>query len=82
MTIVLVDAGRWQELTTIMPDLLLAQVAAADRVLVNKVDEIGKDDLPVVSNSVKGANNKAPVFFIKAQDGIDDSLLRELCSNV
>jgi G3E family GTPase len=82
MTIVLVDAGRWQELTTVMPDLLLGQVGAADRVLVNKIDEAEPGDLPAILQSVKDANSAAPVFMVKALDGIDDSLLGELCSDV
>lgn len=79
LTVVLVDAGRWQELTAIMPDLLYAQVASADRVLVNKIDEVGEEDLAVVLDSVKEANGDAAIFTIKALDGLDAQLLRELC---
>jgi len=79
LTVVLVDAGRWQELTAIMPDLLYAQVASADRVLVNKIDEVGEEDLAVVLGSVREANSRAAIFTIKALDGLDVQLLRELC---
>ncbi len=82
ITIVLVDAGRWQELTSVMPDLLFGQVGAADRVLVNKIDEIEKDDLPIILKSVRDTNSTAPVFLVNALEGLDDTLLRELCSDV
>jgi len=82
ITIVLVDAGRWLELSSVMPDLLFGQVGAADRVLINKIDEAEKDNLPVILKSLKETNNAAPVFFVNAFAGLDDNLLRELCSNV
>jgi len=37
-TIVVVDAERWDELSTIMSDLIEGQIAKANIILLNKID--------------------------------------------
>ncbi len=41
--VVLVDAGRWEVLAAVAPDLVLAQVGAADLLVVNKTDTFSGD---------------------------------------
>ena len=80
-TIVLVDAERWWELSEIMPDFVFAQVAAADLVLVNKIDQISGEDLKRIVSKVKENNPNARCESISALNGVDDKLLRGLCQS-
>jgi len=77
-TIVLTDAERWQELAEIMPDFVFSQVAAADLVLVNKIDQAPAVDLTGIISKIKEVNPQARVESISALNGIDENLLREL----
>ena len=80
-TIVLVDAERWWELSEIMPDFVSSQVAAADLVLVNKIDAVSEEDLKRIVPKVKEINPNACCELISAINGVDEKLLRGLCQN-
>lgn len=77
-TIVLVDAERWRELSEIMPDFIFSQVAAADMVLVNKIDLIDKKELTKILSQVEEINPQARVESISARNGVNKNILKGL----
>jgi G3E family GTPase len=77
-TIVLADAERWQELAEIMPDFVFSQVAAADLVLVNKIDQAPAVDLTSIISKIKEVNPQARVESVSALNGIDEKLFKGL----
>jgi G3E family GTPase len=77
-TLIIVDAGRWFELMEIMPGLITSQVAEADLVLVNKVDEADGDALRQLIAEVRKINPGAAVKTGSALKGLDLSMLKEL----
>lgn len=80
-TVVLVDAGRWQELVELIPDLLFAQIAAADLLMVNKVDELEGSPEGMVAR-LRRLNGRARIVTGCARTGLDHVLFEELGSYV
>ncbi|ATW25220.1 GTP-binding protein [Candidatus Formimonas warabiya] len=77
-TIILADASRWQELSEITPELIAAQIGAADMVVINKIDEVDQREAGLVLTGVKQINGKALVLKMCALKKIEEPLLREV----
>jgi G3E family GTPase len=80
-TIVLADAERWEELVEIMPDFMFSQVAAADLVLVNKIDKVSADKLKDIKAKIKDSGSHSRIMSLSAAKGVPEALLREVCSD-
>ena len=65
----LVDAARWPMLLEIVAPLVTAQLASADVVAVNKIDEVDEEALAAVMSSVRSLAGEAPVLPISAGTG-------------
>ncbi len=80
-TIVLADAERWEELVEIMPDFMFSQTAAADLVLVNKIDKVSADKLKGIEAKIKDSGSHSRIMSMSAAKGVPEALLREVCSD-
>lgn len=76
-TLVLVDSGRWYQLYDIISGLLESQVASAEWVMLNKIDETGPQQLANIERQVKKINPKAKVFKAIANEGLDSAFTKE-----
>ncbi len=73
----IVDAPRWPMLLEVVEPLVTAQLLSADVVAVNKVDEVGGEDLAAVLESVRALAGDALVLPVSAASGAGlQSLLR------
>ena len=77
-TIVTVDAERWEELYDVLKPLMVAQVEAADVVLVNKADLIIERTSEQVANDINKLNTKAGIFLTSASNGVCAKTLQEM----
>ncbi|MDN5292784.1 MAG: hypothetical protein PWQ91_1497 [Eubacteriales bacterium] len=79
--IVLVDASRWEGLSELTPDLIFAQIEAANVLIVSKIDELEKDPKFVVDELVK-VNERAKIITGNIRNGLDKAILEELSEYV
>lgn len=79
---VLVDAGRWAELYEIMPELITSQTAAANLLVVNKIDEVGHSTLDDLCAQLREINAKADIILTSALQGIPEKDLRRVLARV
>ncbi|MGB9660751.1 MAG: CobW family GTP-binding protein [Moorellaceae bacterium] len=77
IVVTLVDASRWQELFEIMPELISAQIASAELVLINKVDEL-EGNLAELETKIREVNTRARIAAVILREGVDPALLKEL----
>lgn len=77
-TLAVVDAQRWPELVEVLHPLVSKQVAGADVVLINKIDEVGEDAMRAVRDTVLTFNATAPVLEVSATRGIEQRVWREV----
>lgn len=80
-TVILADAGRWRELLEVLPGLINSQVAEADHVVLNKIDEAGQEDLKSAVAGIKEINPSAAVYAVSALNILDDAFLGGLCGS-
>lgn len=71
-TITVVDAERWPELTEMVPVLVAKQVAAADVLLVNKIDACSPDELRAVTDAMSELNADAAMYLVSASGPIPE----------
>ncbi|AWW27742.1 GTP-binding protein [Acetobacterium carbinolicum] len=64
------DAKRWKRLLRPMEMLLEGQLAAADIILINKIDQVDQQTLLDVEDSIKAFNGLAKFFKISAAQTI------------
>lgn len=77
-TIVVADAERWDELSTVMPGLIEGQIAKADVILLNKIDCLGElAQVSEVKENVRRINPSALCYAISAQHEVDPQIWRE-----
>ena len=69
--IVVADAERWDELTTVMPGLIEGQIAKADIILLNKIDCLEPVEVSAVEASVRRMNSSALFYAISAHDEVN-----------
>lgn len=80
-TIVVVDAERWEELSTVMPGLIEGQIAKANVILLNKIDCLEPLQLGDIEESVRRLNPSAIFYPISAHLEIDPHIWQEAVSN-
>lgn len=76
-TVVVVDAGRWQEFADALP-LPGLQVADADLILINKTDLVSPKELASVEASVRSFNPCARIIKVSARMGVDPAVWQEV----
>lgn len=76
-TIVVADAERWDELSTVMPGLIEGQIAKADVILLNKIDCLEPEQVSEVEESVRRINSSALFYAISAHHEVDSQIWRE-----
>ncbi|MDR1079641.1 MAG: GTP-binding protein [Deltaproteobacteria bacterium] len=81
MSVVVVDAERWEELYDSIPILISAQVERADLILINKIDSVEDDELKVIENDVKDINAESPLIKIAASRDRLDNVWQEVIVN-
>jgi G3E family GTPase len=70
----LADAARWKRLRSYMPDLIDAQLADADCILLNKVDLVDVKTSDDIVTDLRSFNSKARIHKVTANKEIDDSV--------
>lgn len=66
-TITILDASRYEMLMEMMEPLLTSQIQAADRVAVNKIDQVNQEMVDRIIQSVGHLNPQAKVNAISAE---------------
>ena len=74
MILSLADAARWKKIRNYMPDLVDAQLADADCILLNKVDLIDEKTAEDITADLRSFNQKAEIHKVTANKSIDDSI--------
>lgn len=77
-TIVVVDAGRWEELYEVTENLVVSQVRAGDFLLLNKVDLIDAGKCQALIEEMKRFNDRAGIHLTMAAGDISVSTLQEM----
>jgi len=77
-TIVVADAERWDDLSTIMPGLIEEQIAKANIILLNKIDCLESEQISDVEESIRRINSNALFYAISAQDEVDSQIWRKV----
>jgi len=62
VSLVLVDAERWDELMENLPMLIGAQVENADLILINKIESLAITELARIEAEVREFNDRSPCF--------------------
>lgn len=77
-TIVVVDAGRWEELYEVIENLVVSQVQAGDAVLVNKVDLVDENTSKALVEEMRRFNDRAAIYLTNASGDIPGTMLQEM----
>lgn len=80
-TIVVADAERWDDLSTIMPGLIEDQIAKANIILLNKIDCLEAEQVSNVEESIRIINSSALFYAISAHDELDPQNWRKAVAN-
>jgi G3E family GTPase len=70
----LADAARWKKIRSYMPDLVDAQLADADCILLNKVDLVDENTADNITADLRSFNKKAEIHKVTANRAIDESV--------
>lgn len=70
-TLSVVDGYRYKLLIQMMKPLIEAQLSASDIVAINKIDEIGEDDMEFIKNDIYRINQEAKVLCISAENQVN-----------
>lgn len=80
-TIVVVDAGRWEELSAVVGSLIASQVESGDAVVINKVDLAdGSAALAAIIEEVRRLNEGAEIYLTSAAGNVPGGMLQEMIS--
>lgn len=82
ITVVIVDARRWKELSAVLPALVEKQVSSADVVLINKIDLVGDAELESVEASVRKLNSRALLHRVSARVGVSLHIWDEVMGEI
>lgn len=77
-TIVVADAERWDDLSTIMPGLIEGQIVNANIILLNKIDCLEPEQVSDVEESIRKINSSALFYAISAHDKVDQQIWRKM----
>ncbi|SDH97168.1 CobW-like GTP-binding protein [Desulfosporosinus hippei] len=80
-TIVVADAERWDDLSTIMPGLIEEQIAQANVILLNKIDCLEPEQVSQVAEDIKRINSSGHFYSISAQAEVDPQIWRKVVTN-
>lgn len=69
--VTLVDVSRWQRIRIALRNLLVAQLEAADVIVMSKTDLATSEQLAEIQGEVKEINATAPIVFMSATSPID-----------
>ncbi|MDR1164938.1 MAG: GTP-binding protein [Deltaproteobacteria bacterium] len=81
LSVVVVDAERWEELYDSIPFLLAAQVEKADVIFINKIDSVDDEELRHIETDVKEINETSPLLKIVASRDKLDNVWEEVIVN-
>lgn len=73
----MVDAGRWEMLSEVVPGLILGQISESDVVLVNKIDECEDELVENIRALVAAENPAARIYAVSAAQGLPSAILEE-----
>lgn len=77
-TVTVVDAERFDELTTVVPVLIETQISEGDTILINKIDLSTEVELEHIENYVKDLSPKASIYRVSANTKVDDCIWKEV----
>jgi G3E family GTPase len=77
-TVTVVDAERFDELTTVAPILIETQISEGDTILINKIDLATEMELEHIENHVKHLSPKAGTYRVSANTKVDDCMWKEV----
>lgn len=77
-TVTVVDAERFDELTTVAPVLIETQISEGDTILINKIDLSTEVELEHIENHVKHLSPKASIYRVSANTKVDDYIWKEV----
>jgi G3E family GTPase len=77
-TVVVVDAYRWEELVEVLEPLMKGQLAGADTVLLNKIDQVSAEQGQAVAGELSRLNPRAAVLPVSALQGLDPPVLESM----
>jgi G3E family GTPase len=77
-TVTVVDASRYEEIHDAVPRLTEAQIAAADTVLLSKIDLVDAAVVAAISEAVRGINPEAALYEVNAEEGIPDEVFERI----
>lgn len=77
-TIVVADAGRWEELYEVTGSFVVSQVESGDVVLINKVYLIDDSRCKSLAEEMKRFNGRAEIILTKASGDIPVTTLQEM----
>ena len=69
ISLVLVDAERWDELVEHLPMLIGTQVENADLILINKIESLPPPELDRIEAEVRELNDRSPLFRLPSDPG-------------
>lgn len=81
-TLVVVDAERWDELSTVITGLIEGQIKNADIILLNKIDCLDPLLLSCVEENVIKLNPSALFYSVSSNRGIDPKIWSEVVSSL
>ncbi|MCB8814674.1 CobW-like GTP-binding protein [Desulfosporosinus shakirovi] len=76
-TIVVADAERWDDLSTIMPGLIEEQIARANVILLNKIDCLEPEQVSQVAEDIKRINSSGLFYAISAHTEVNPQIWRK-----
>jgi len=79
-TIIMVDAERFLKIWKMFERPLKNQVAAADLVLMNKVDAASPEELNEIEEHIRSMSYKGPILRVQADKGVNIEKVTEIIS--
>jgi G3E family GTPase len=76
--VVIVDACRWEELVDLLEPLMKGQLASADTILLNKMDQVSGEQGNAIAGDLRRLNPRATVLPVSTLRGLDDSVLESM----
>lgn len=77
-TITIVDAERFDELTTVAPILIETQISEGNVVIINKIDLVTNKEIEQVESRVKYLNKEAVIYKVSANAKLNDCIWEEV----
>ncbi len=77
-TVTVVDAERFDELTTVAPILIETQISEGDTILINKIDLSTEGELEHIESNVKQLSPKADIYRVSANTKVDNCMWKEV----